>query len=230
MPVTMSIKIWFCTSSLAHSPIPYTNISFVPYHPLQHTNNGGRRLSINSGSMFIWGTEQTALKQKPNHHPQILGNHSGSREGGIPRGPVQKDGSRKVLTCFFCGKPGHFAQDCRQKQYGNQGPPRTYPGQPHGNQPVIRARQTPEEGGVAEDKTPQQWATGWLSGVTNEEDDVKDIIMQELMGREDFQNAWTQQPGWGLFVVTPCTLLATVLCMFQYWFAQVTSWPTRKHW
>jgi hypothetical protein len=43
----------------------------------------------------------------------------GSREGGIPRGPVQKDGTRKVLTCFFCGKPGHFAWDCRQKWYGN---------------------------------------------------------------------------------------------------------------
>jgi hypothetical protein len=29
----------------------------------------------------------------------------------------------------------------------------------------------------------------WLSGVADEEDNVKDIVMQELMGGEDFQNA-----------------------------------------
>jgi hypothetical protein len=41
-----------------------------------------------------------------NRYEQRVG---GSREGGYPRGPVQKDRQRKVLTCFFCGKPGHFA-------------------------------------------------------------------------------------------------------------------------
>jgi hypothetical protein len=41
-----------------------------------------------------------------NRYEQRVG---GSREGGYPRGPVQRDGQRKVLTCFFCGKPGHFA-------------------------------------------------------------------------------------------------------------------------
>jgi hypothetical protein len=38
-------------------------------------------------------------------------------------------------------------------------------------------------------RTPQQRATDWLTGVADEHDDVKDIVMQELWGKEDFQNA-----------------------------------------
>jgi hypothetical protein len=66
-----------------------------------------------------------------NRYEQRVG---GSREGGYPSGPVQKDGQRKVLTCFFCGKPGHFARDCRQKR-SNQGPG----GPPRNNQQPLRA-------------------------------------------------------------------------------------------
>jgi hypothetical protein len=116
----------------------------------------------------------------------------GSREGGYPRGPVQNNGQRKVLTCFFCGKPGHFARDCRQKR-NNQGPS----GPPRNIQPM-RARQIRQEESnirvvddrsVADDRTPQQRATDWLTSVADEHDDVKDIVMQELWGKEDFQNA-----------------------------------------
>jgi hypothetical protein len=72
-----------------------------------------------------------------NRYEQRVG---GSREGGYQRGPVQKDGQRKVLTCFFCGKPGHFARDCRQKR-NNQGPS----GPPRNNQAPMRARQIRQE-------------------------------------------------------------------------------------
>jgi hypothetical protein len=125
-----------------------------------------------------------------NRYEQRVG---GSREGGYQRGPVQKDGQRKVLTCFFCGKPGHFARDCRQKR-NNQGPS----GPPRNNQAPMRARQIRQEESnirvvddrsVADNRTPQQRATDWLTSVADEHDDVKDIVMQELWGKEDFQNA-----------------------------------------
>jgi hypothetical protein len=39
------------------------------------------------------------------------------------------------------------------------------------------------------ERTPQQKAHDWLSGVAEENNEVKDLVMQELWKKEDFQNA-----------------------------------------
>jgi hypothetical protein len=42
---------------------------------------------------------------------------------------------------------------------------------------------------VIEGHTPQQKAQAWLEGVAEEPNEVKDLVMQQLWRREDFQNA-----------------------------------------
>jgi hypothetical protein len=41
----------------------------------------------------------------------------------------------------------------------------------------------------SKDALPQQKAQAWLEGVAEEPDEVKDLVMQQLWRREDFQNA-----------------------------------------
>ncbi len=38
-------------------------------------------------------------------------------------------------------------------------------------------------------QTPQQSANAWLRGVANEQEEVRDLVMRDLLGKEDFQSA-----------------------------------------
>jgi len=38
-------------------------------------------------------------------------------------------------------------------------------------------------------QTPQHAANAWLQGVANEREEVQDLIMRDLLGQEDFQEA-----------------------------------------
>jgi len=37
--------------------------------------------------------------------------------------------------------------------------------------------------------TPQQTANAWLQSVANEREEVRDLIMRDLLGKEDFPSA-----------------------------------------
>jgi hypothetical protein len=113
---------------------------------------------------------------------------------GVGRGTGTPVGQRKVLKCFNCDKLGHFKRDCRQ-------PPRQNPYYQQNQGPsCTQQTDTSEEGfyaarsivdnqSIIEGRMPQQKAQAWLEGVAEEPDEVKDLVMQQLWRKEDFQNA-----------------------------------------
>jgi hypothetical protein len=54
---------------------------------------------------------------------------------------------------------------------------------------LYTARSIVDDRSIIEGRTPQQKAQAWLEGVAEEPDEVKDLVMQQLWRREDFQSA-----------------------------------------
>ena len=48
---------------------------------------------------------------------------------------------------------------------------------------------------VSTQQTPEEQANTWLQKIGEESNKVKELILQTVWQREDFQDAWTQWPG-----------------------------------
>jgi hypothetical protein len=106
--------------------------------------------------------------------------------------PYSQDGTRKVLTVSIAANQVTLKEtvDSRSKEtlITNKDKDHRVPGKGILKKNYYAARSIVDDRSVAETRTPQQKAQDWLSGVAEEEDEVKDLVMQQLWKREDFQN------------------------------------------
>ena len=94
------------------------------------------------------------------------------REGYLKRQREHMD--MRGVQCYHCQKFGHFACNCFQKQ-------RTQPPQ---GQTRVRGAEEREE---IPTSSAKERANQWLKGVGQENDEVKNLILQMMWKREDFR-------------------------------------------
>ena len=109
----------------------------------------------------------------------------GNRWGQAIANPKRAQNDIREVICFNCNEKGHIAHNCPQKQrqprqrrqwQPRPGPSRNRQTEVESNHEQVRA--------VCDDRTLEQRAQDWLSNIANEQDDVKELVMQQVLGAE----------------------------------------------
>ncbi len=112
----------------------------------------------------------------------------GNRGGGRQR-------DLREVECYTCHKKGHLSRNCPQHTWNK--PNTTQRSwtlrQSQGHEAVVDDRSVCDEEPIimaqSNTQTPQQQADTWLRGVATVGEEVQELVMRDLVGREGFQSA-----------------------------------------
>ena len=93
----------------------------------------------------------------------------------------------------MCHKKGHFSRNCPQHTWNKPDHQNAWNQRSEGQGAIVDDQSVLEEElptvARSTTQTPQQLADAWLREVANERDEVRDLVMRDLLGQEDFQRA-----------------------------------------
>src|SRR6266702_1524490 len=119
-------------------------------------------------------------------------------QGGFLQG--RRGGGRqqdlREVECYTCRKKGHLSRNCPQHTWNAPNQQRQNwqnPYQSQGHDAIVDDRSTCDEEQTlvarSSTQTPQQQADTWLRGVATVGEDIQELVIRDLIGREGFQNA-----------------------------------------
>ncbi len=102
----------------------------------------------------------------------------------------------REVECYTCHKKGHLSRNCPQHTWNrpSNNETRNWTSRPsQGREAVVDDRSIYDEEPPtivrSNTQTPQQQANSWLCRVATAGEEVQELVMRDLAGREDFQNA-----------------------------------------
>jgi len=104
----------------------------------------------------------------------------------------------REVECYTCHQKGHLSRNCPQHTWNqpNKGRQNNWTSRPSQGREAIVDDRSMYEGEERQPmvtrsttQTPQQQADSWLQGVATAGEDVQELVMRDLVGREGFQNA-----------------------------------------